>query len=411
MIEYCKEVGKHTKVVEYYMNSNQLSQALDVMIQRCTTSHDEKLWYLYSPRLIVQYPRTLIERGWMGGGQNILKPRKLIPALTKYRVEMNEGVKKGGEKIGHLGITYLQWVVKRGGNDSVIHNMLLALHAQQADSEPLEEFIQNSESYDDKYALRLCLEAQKLRACVLVYSKMKLYEDAVSLALRVKDVALAKDQANKPEEDEQKKKLWLMIAEYVIQEEKNAKNALDLIKESKVIKVEDVLPYFSDNVLIQEFKTEICKSLDDYAEEIKKLKVDMERATLSANEIRNDIKDNRHRFGFISSSEKCNLCQQVLLSRGVGFYIFPSCKHVFHKSCLINNVKPHLEPRERDKVTMLTSRLESLRSKRSAEQELVDVKRELDDMVASSCIFCGPYMVEEIDKPFIDNEKDSSWDA
>jgi len=412
MITYCQEVNNYVKVVEYHMNSNETGKALDVMSQRCTMQNDEKLWYLYSPRLIVLLPRKLMEGGWMGSAQNILKPRKLIPALTKYRIERNEAMEDGNPDTQNWAVKYLQWVIRRSSSsdDPVIHNMLVALHAQQQDSKPLEAFLATSDCYDQKYALRLCLEAQKLRACVLVYSRMKLYEDAVSLALRVRDVSLAKEHANRPEDDHQKKKLWIMIAEYVIKEEKNAKNALDLIKESAVIKVEDVLPYFSDNVLIQEFKTEICKSLDDYAEEIKKLKSDMERATNSANEIRNDIKDNGHRFGFISSSEKCNVCSQALLSRGtIGFYIFPSCKHVFHKTCLIATVRPCLPRDKQERVTILTTRLEYLREKRSDEHELKETKRELDDIVAASCILCGPFMVEEIDKPFIE-ALDTSWE-
>ena len=39
--------------------------------------------------------------------------------------------------------------------------------------------------YDMKYALRLCSEHKKEEACVHIYSAMKLYEEAVDLALKV----------------------------------------------------------------------------------------------------------------------------------------------------------------------------------------------------------------------------------
>ncbi len=66
-------------------------------------------------------------------------------------------------------------------------------------------------SYDLKYALRLCSEHNHRRACVHIYSTMGLYEEAVDLALQV-DTELAKQNADKPDDDEQlRKKLWLRI--------------------------------------------------------------------------------------------------------------------------------------------------------------------------------------------------------
>lgn len=39
--------------------------------------------------------------------------------------------------------------------------------------------------YDMKYALRLCSEHNKQRACVHIYSTMGLFEEAVDLSLKV----------------------------------------------------------------------------------------------------------------------------------------------------------------------------------------------------------------------------------
>ncbi len=67
--------------------------------------------------------------------------------------------------------------------------------------------------YDLKYGLRLCAEYKHKKACVHIYSTMGLYEEAVDLALQV-DVDLAKQNADKPEDDEElRKKLWLRIGE------------------------------------------------------------------------------------------------------------------------------------------------------------------------------------------------------
>ena len=42
-----------------------------------------------------------------------------------------------------------------------------------------------SPDYDPQYALRLCLERSLDGACVYIYSAMGLYEESVSLALKV----------------------------------------------------------------------------------------------------------------------------------------------------------------------------------------------------------------------------------
>jgi hypothetical protein len=63
---------------------------------------------------------------------------------------------------------------------------------------------------------------------VLIYSIMGLYEEAVDLSLKI-DIDLAKENADKPEDDEAlRKKLWLKIARHVVEEEKDIKKYEDL---------------------------------------------------------------------------------------------------------------------------------------------------------------------------------------
>ena len=63
-----------------------------------------------------------------------------------------------------------------------------------------------------------------MQPCVHIYSKMGMYENAVDLALVKGDLELAKVNAEKPEEDRQlKKKLWLKIAKYVVEDKHDLK--------------------------------------------------------------------------------------------------------------------------------------------------------------------------------------------
>lgn len=76
------------------------------------------------------------------------------------------------------------------------------------------------------------------------------------------DLDLAKAEADKVEDDEElRKKLWLMVAKHVIQQEKgtkreNIKKVVDFLSEANnnLLSIEDILPFFPDFVLIDDFK-------------------------------------------------------------------------------------------------------------------------------------------------------------
>jgi len=76
------------------------------------------------------------------------------------------------------------------------------------------------------YALRICKLGGRIQPCVHIYAKMGLYENSVDLALEKGDLELAKMNADRvPEEEDQvlRKKLWLKIAKYVVQDKKDIK--------------------------------------------------------------------------------------------------------------------------------------------------------------------------------------------
>ena len=87
---------------------------------------------------------------------------------------------------------YLDHCVNTMGNkEAAIHNYLLSLFARQPDEKNLLHFIEDQTSrsslphFDLRYALRVCMRERKERACIHIYSAMKLYEEAVELALTV----------------------------------------------------------------------------------------------------------------------------------------------------------------------------------------------------------------------------------
>lgn len=135
-------------------------------------------------------------------------------------------------------VRYLNHLIFEQQNISpTIHNLLITFHASapyssSQDDAQLLRFLTTSPSdpltekpyYDLDYALRLCKATGRTQPCVHIYSKMGLYENSVDLALEKGDLELAKLNADMPEDDEAlRKKLWLKIARYVVQDKQDIK--------------------------------------------------------------------------------------------------------------------------------------------------------------------------------------------
>eukprot|EP00736_Rhodelphis_marinus_P011772 Rmarinus@m.19227 len=399
---YAALKGEFEVVVFSHLQRGQVGDALRVI----ASENQPDLWYQFSPALMRVMPAATVD-AWLKCKE--MEPTKLLPALMNYDPSCNE---IEGDTQNHA-IRYLSTIVTRVCDDPAVHNYLVSLYAQEDDERPLlwylESVNQEDPAFDTKYALRQCAKHGKKRACVQLYASMGLYEEAVNLALEV-DVELAKDSANMPEDDEElKKKLWLRIARHVIEKENNVQRGIHLMTEScHVLVIDDILPFFPEFCKIDEFKEEIMQALEEYNNHIHDLKQSMDDATKSADLIRRDIKELRSRYGYVPCKEICRFCKGLLMQRR--FYLFP-CHHAFHVECLIKRVVPKLPLDQR-------MRLEELIGKREGGMgDVVDLvlgtamgtrgaipQNEVDEVVAGNCPQCGPMLVSEVDKPFIDGK-------
>lgn len=234
----------------------------------------EQLYYKYSPIFVEFRPRETF-KAWEEAATG-LQPSKLIPAIVRYQ---NQHVAKKGTAETDLALEYLEQVVLKGNKDPAVHNLLLSILARYPDERRLIKFIRkkstNQAFFDLKYALRVCTRIQRKKAMIYIYSAMGSFAEAVDWALQF-DVEMAKEVASQPEDDEVRKKLWLLIAKRVIDTEGNIKEAIKILGEVDppgLVKIEDILPFFPDFVIIDDFKNEICQSLEDYNDKIERLKV------------------------------------------------------------------------------------------------------------------------------------------
>uniref|UniRef100_A0A803N7L5 Pep3/Vps18/deep orange domain-containing protein n=1 Tax=Chenopodium quinoa TaxID=63459 RepID=A0A803N7L5_CHEQI len=445
LVYFASLKGQYEIVIHHYIQQGEAKKALEVLEKLGVPIH---LQYKFAPDLIMLDAYETVE-SWMI--RKDLNPRKLIPAMMRYSSEPH------AKNETHQVIRYLEYCVHSLNNeDPGIHNLLLSLYAKQEDDSALLRFLQSKFSkvrenspeffYDPKYALRLCLKEKRMRACVHIYGMMSMHEEAVALALQV-DPELAMAEADKVEDDEElRKKLWLMIAKHVVGQEKGAKRenirkAIAFLKETDgLLKIEDILPFFPDFALIDDFREAICSSLEDYNKQIELLKEEMNDATQGADNIRNDIGALAQRYAIIERDEECGVCQRRILntaadfgiSRGYAslgpmapFYVFP-CGHAFHAQCLIAHITQCTDPEKAEHILDLQKQLSlvSGETRRDSDGSLtvhepvasmnqVDkIRSQLDEEIASECPFCGELMIQEISLPFIlpEEHEVNSWE-
>ncbi|XP_049869463.1 vacuolar protein sorting-associated protein 18 homolog [Pectinophora gossypiella] len=390
----------YENVVSQHIYKKSYLEALNTL----QTLKKPELFYQFAPTLMEESPKhtvnALISQGMR------LSPTKLLPAFLSC--ENDEA---------HVSeiIRYLEFMVQNFNvKDKAIHNYLLTLYVEHDNTSLMRYLARQGQdaalvNYDVHYALRLCREKNVPEACVKLSALLGLWETAVELALTV-DLALAKSVADLPDSVDMQRQLWLSIAEHVITKEQDLKQAMSFLEECPLVKIEDILPFFSDVVTIDHFREPICQSLQEYNNQIEELKAEMEEATRSAEYVRGEIQSFRNRSVLVSVTDACCLCEISLLLRP--FYLFP-CGHKFHSDCLLSETQPILAPARRSKLTDLQRQLSvlsniELNTVTSTGLPLREVlKNEIDDLVASECLFCGEYMISCIDKPFIPPE---DWD-
>jgi len=359
MIYYANLVGDHQRIIRHYILEEDWKKAIDGLNRQA----DLELYYKFAPVLVRHDPRSATAAFMR---QPKLDVKRLIPALMPPRSCVKRRKNAAHEENTEIVIEYLKFVISRLNNsDAPVHNALLTLYAtqQQADEASLLRFLATTPDnpltgkpyYDLDYALRICKVNNKLQSCGLIYSKMGLYESSVDLALRTGDLELAKINAEKAEDDTLlRKKLWLKIAEYVVHHQRDIKTAMEFLESTDLLKIEDILPFFPDFVVIDEFKESICNALEAYSSSIQRLKDDMEESHRTTRLIEEDLGKLSSRFLIINQEDMCSSCHERLLTRQ--FYLFP-CQHSFHADCLIKEVTQHMAPYQLRRMLAIQTKL------------------------------------------------------
>ncbi|KAG5950848.1 hypothetical protein E4U53_004303 [Claviceps sorghi] len=373
LLYFANAVNDYNYVLSYWVQRERWPEVLTVLKKQT----DAEVFYRYSSVLMAHVAQETVDI-LMRFPE--LKPRSLIPALLEYNRNFS-----GEANAQNQAVRYLNYAVfQLGSKDAAIHNTLVSIYASHAskDESGLLSYLQaqgDEPRYDPDFALRLCIQHHRTLSCVHIYTSMGQYLQAVDLALSHNEVELAAVIADRPLSNAQlRKRLWLAVARKVISKSDGIKAAIEFLKRCDLLKIEDLIPFFPDFVVIDDFKEEICQALEDYSRSIDGLKRDMDESAQTASNIKMDIAALEHRYAIVEPGEKCYLCGLPLLSRQ--FFVFP-CQHAFHSDCLGRRVLEQAGFGQANRIRQLQTQIHKGLVNGARREAVV---AELDALVASA---------------------------
>ncbi|KAL3953554.1 hypothetical protein ACCO45_011510 [Purpureocillium lilacinum] len=399
LLFFANAVKDYNYVLSYWVQRERWDEALNVLKKQT----DPEVFYRYSSVLMTHVSQETVD---ILMRQADLKPRSLIPALLEYNRNFS-----GDANVQNQAVRYLNYVVfQLNSKDAAVHNTLVSIYASHSskDESGLLSYLQaqgDEPRYDPDFALRLCIQHHRTLSCVHIYTSMGQYLQAVDLALSHNEIELASVIADRPMSNPQlRKRLWLAVARKVISRSDGIKAAIEFLKRCDLLKIEDLIPFFPDFVVIDDFKEEICGALEDYSRNIDSLKKEMDESSQTASNIKMDIAALDHRYAIVEPGEKCYVCGLPLLSRQ--FFVFP-CQHSFHSDCMGRRVLEQSGMSKSSRIKELQMQIHKGLVSGAKKEAVV---AELDSLVASACILCSDFAIKRIDEPFItSNDNVGEW--
>lgn len=331
LLSYATAIDDYNYILSYWVQRERWQESLNVLKKQT----DPSIFYRYGSVLMVHAATELVD---ILMRHPDLDPLKLIPALLNYN-RSNPNIPLAQNQ----AVRYLLFCINALHTPiSAIHNTLISIYASHpspSETALLSYLSTHSLStpppYDTDFAFRLCIQNARVQSAVHIYTSMGSYASAVTLALKHNEIDLASHVADRPSTDPTlRKKLWLAVAKKVISSQGTGsiKTAIDFLKRCDLLRIEDLIPFFPDFVVIDDFKDEICAALESYSRSIASLATEMDDSAATAESVKTDIKRLDRRYAIVEPGERCRVCELPLLSRQ--FFVFPSCQHGFHSDCL-----------------------------------------------------------------------------
>ena len=381
-IEFARIKSDFETIILHYINEKDYKQALAELKQYADSSFDKddkkeheslrNIFVRYSHIFMKYEPKETIDI-LTDQFKSEVDPNKIISAIMNTEKQNYEQVLK-----------YLRSLVKNPQTkEKNIHNLYIFYLSQNNTQETKNELIEylkkplKKDSNDgsgsgQKQVLFELDYAKKLfsdnpSALALVLALMGKNAEGVKTALEKKDLDTAKFIATNVNEIKDKKALWLDI--FKNNKNNNFKTAIEIMDESNILKIEDVLPHIMDNIKIDEFKNQISSCINVYEKNIQDLKSDITDYNKTAENIKNDIYKVKKRSMEIQYRQcKCEICQKNIKDDNI--FLFP-CGHMFDEGCIIQKLREYKE------ILSTTNQNHSICQKM---REIAELKKSIDDI-------------------------------
>lgn len=440
LLTFVRARGDHEATLERLVQGGEAERALEVLRK---PSVSPELVYKYASTLLALAPAQTVQ-SWIEA--SALEPRRLLPALMPL-TEPTSPPAARGEALRYIR----HCILTLHSVDPSIHDFAVALLTVDKENEGvlLEHLATARDArgrplYDVVHALRLARECRRDRATVALLSEAGLWEDAVRLALTI-DQQLAEETARRGGDHGDgdaalSRVLWLIIARHVVgkglspdedEKKQQVREMSRILDESRgAVRIDDILPMFPDFVEMGAFRDAICASLERYNEEMESLRSEMALATKTAAALRESLEKLDGRGGTVDMEEPCARCKKPLHQQPPALagpsggalprlFLFPT-GNAFHGSCLCAEAAELAPSVQKERILSLAKRLASLpegATSAPATQEepvvsVAELRKQLEDEVASEDPYCGEIVVRHISKPFILPEEEdvaASW--
>lgn len=400
---FANVIQDHRFILSYWIRSNNWYESLKVLV----TLQDPECTYKYATILLVNSPDSTVST-WMQIRE--LNPSELIhPILTYFtNFQKQRQLASSMQSLQNYGLNYLKWCIEEHDScDSIIYStaiymMIAGFDGEEKELETINFMEDHQGSFDLDFVLRLSLKFDKFQISIYLYSKLKLYEDAVTLALDKNLVDSAKLVASASELDVNetlRHKLWLQIAKKMLSSGNDVKQTIKsiILDSNEILTMRDLLPLFDEFTTVANLKEELVKSLERHNQEMLQISQEIKNSIKIKKEIVEDIESLKQRYQVLEPGASCDCCGQVLQTRK--FFVFP-CGHNFHTDCLIKEILDSTD-------FTLKSKIETFQKGLSNKKAPVDAK-ELDKLLSSKCCLCSDIKINTIDEPLIENEAEAA---
>ena len=354
-VEFTSIMGDYESAILYYINEGKIDLALQQLTNFSSFADKNSLkilsdifqnnchiFFKNNPKESINFVEQLfkdIEMKYII--QAIISTTDKDSNSISMELTNNSNIQSSQEENSIAIMSYLKRLVKKPKieEERNIHNLYIYyLSRNKANQEAILEYLKGPLKSDKKEVLFQLDYAKKLfkdniPAYALVLALTGKYSEGVKTALNAKNeecLKIAKFIASNAPGEKLKKKLWIDI--FSCDSQSEFQEALKIMKESKILKIEDVLPHITDTIKIEEFKKQISNCINDYEGTIKKLKEDITEYNQTAENIKNDIiKVKKKSMEINYSSCKCDICQGYIKDKNI--FLFP-CGHMFDANCI-----------------------------------------------------------------------------